>query len=155
TVGLFEPHIGKLCEMIHNKGGLVFGDGANLNALLGKTRPGDAGFDAMQLNLHKTFTTPHGGGGPGCGPVAYKKILADYAPLPIVLRDEQGRYSLSHSNRPKSIGRVRSFQGNFGMAVRAYAYLRELGAEGLSKVSELAVLNANYLRVRLGQTWQV
>ncbi len=154
TVGLFETHMHAIAELIHAKGGLVYGDGANLNALMGKARPGDLGIDVMQFNLHKTFTTPHGGGGPGCGPVGYKALLDPYAPVPVVDRRD-GRFVLDHDSRPASIGRLRSFYGNFGMMVRAYAYLREMGAEGLRRAAELAVLNANYLRVRLGETWHV
>ena len=154
TVGLFETHLPEIAEMVHAKGGLVYGDGANLNALMGRVRPGDLGIDVMQFNLHKTFTTPHGGGGPGCGPVAYKALLAPYAPRPTVEHDPAGGYRLDH-DRPQSIGRLRSFYGNFGMMVRAYTYLREMGAEGLRTATDLAVLNANYLRVCLGATWQV
>ena len=154
TVGLFESEMAAISELVHSKGGLVYGDGANLNALMGKARPGDLGIDVMQFNLHKTFTTPHGGGGPGCGPVGYKALLDPFAPVPVVeLRDE--RFVLDYDSRPASVGRLRSFQGNFGMMVRAYAYLREMGAEGLRQATELAVLNANYLRVRLGEVWHV
>ena len=154
TVGLFESEMAAISELVHSKGGLVYGDGANLNALMGKARPGDLGIDVMQFNLHKTFTTPHGGGGPGCGPVGYKALLDPFAPVPVVeLRD--GRFVLDYDSRPASVGRLRSFQGNFGMMVRAYAYLREMGAEGLRQATELAVLNANYLRVRLGEVWHV
>ncbi|MGB8330836.1 MAG: aminomethyl-transferring glycine dehydrogenase subunit GcvPB [Polyangiales bacterium] len=154
TVGLFETHMPAIAELVHRKGGLVYGDGANLNALMGKARPGDLGIDVMQFNLHKTFTTPHGGGGPGCGPVGYKALLDPYAPVPVVERRD-GRFVLDRESRPASIGRLRSFQGNFGMMVRAYAYLREMGAEGLERATELAVLNANYLRARLGEVWHV
>ena len=154
TVGLFETHLPKIASMIHERGGLVYGDGANLNAIMGRTRPGDLGIDVMQFNLHKTFTTPHGGGGPGSGPVGFKKFLAPYAPVPAVVKNDDGSFALDH-DRPQSIGRLRSFHGNFGMMVRAYAYLREMGAEGLQRASELAVLNANYLRVCLGETWHV
>ena len=154
TVGLFETHIAEIAELVHEKGGLVYGDGANLNALMGKARPGDLGIDVMQFNLHKTFTTPHGGGGPGCGPVGYKAILDPFAPVPVV-EQRDGRFVLDYESRPQSVGRLRSFQGNFGMMVRAYTYLREMGAEGLEHATELAVLNANYLRVRLGETWHV
>ncbi|MBX3251573.1 MAG: aminomethyl-transferring glycine dehydrogenase subunit GcvPB [Myxococcales bacterium] len=155
TVGLFERELKRIADMIHEKGGLVYGDGANLNALMGWARPGDLGVDVMQFNLHKTFTTPHGGGGPGCGPVGYKAILDPYAPVPVVERRDDGSFALDYGARPKSIGRLRSFHGNFGMMVRAYAYLREMGAEGLKSATELAVLNANYLRARLGETWHV
>ncbi len=154
TVGLFESHIAEIAELIHGKGGLVYGDGANLNALMGKARPGDLGIDVMQFNLHKTFTTPHGGGGPGCGPVGYKALLDPFAPVPVV--EKQGEnFVLDYDSRPKSVGRLRSFHGNFGMMVRAYTYLREMGAEGLRRATELAVLNANYLRVGLGEVWHV
>jgi glycine dehydrogenase subunit 2 len=132
----------------------VYGDGANLNALMGKARPGDLGIDVMQFNLHKTFTTPHGGGGPGCGPVGYKALLDPFAPVPVV-EQRDGRFELDYGSRPDTVGRLRSFQGNFGMMVRAYTYLREMGASGLRKATELAVLNANYLRVCLGETWHV
>jgi glycine dehydrogenase subunit 2 len=154
TVGLFESHMPAIAELIHSKGGLVYGDGANLNALMGKTRPGDLGIDVMQFNLHKTFTTPHGGGGPGCGPVGYKALLDPYAPVPVVEKRD-GRFVLDYGGRPATVGRLRSFQGNFGMMVRAYTYIREMGAEGLERATELAVLNANYLRVRLGEVWHV
>ncbi len=154
TVGLFETNMPEIAELVHSKGGLVYGDGANLNALMGKTRPGDLGIDVMQFNLHKTFTTPHGGGGPGCGPVGYKALLDPYAPVPVV-EQRDGRFVLDYDSRPASVGRLRAFQGNFGMMVRAYAYLREMGADGLRKATELAVLNANYLRVRLGELWHV
>jgi glycine dehydrogenase subunit 2 len=154
TVGLFETHLPTIASMVHDKGGLVYGDGANLNAIMGRARPGDLGIDVMQFNLHKTFTTPHGGGGPGCGPVGYKKILAPYAPIPMVVKEEDGTFRLD-TDRPQSVGRLRSFHGNFGMMVRAYTYLREMGAAGLQRASELAVLNANYLRVCLGEKWHV
>jgi len=154
TVGLFETHLPTIASMVHDKGGLVYGDGANLNAIMGRTRPGDLGIDVMQFNLHKTFTTPHGGGGPGCGPVGYKKLLDPYAPIPVVEKLTNGTYTLDYG-RDKSVGRLRSFFGNFGMMVRAYTYLREMGAEGLTSASELAVLNANYLRAVLGETWSV
>ncbi|HEY8431242.1 MAG TPA: aminomethyl-transferring glycine dehydrogenase subunit GcvPB [Sandaracinaceae bacterium] len=154
TVGLFERELPQIAKMLHDKGALVYGDGANLNALMGRTRPGDLGIDVMQFNLHKTFTTPHGGGGPGCGPVGYKKMLAPFAPTPTVEKNPDGTYRLDY-DRPDSIGRVRSFFGNFGMMVRAYTYLREMGAEGLKRATELAVLNANYLRACLGEVWKV
>jgi glycine dehydrogenase subunit 2 len=147
TLGLYERAMPELSALVHTRGGLVYGDGANLNAVLGRARPGDAGVDVMQFNLHKTFTTPHGGGGPGSGPVAFKRALAPFQPLPVVER-EGDRYSLNY-HRPHSVGRVRSFYGNFGMMVRAYAYIRELGPEGLRAVSDMAVLNANYLAARL------
>jgi glycine dehydrogenase subunit 2 len=154
TVGLFETELPKIAQMVHEKGGLVYGDGANLNALMGRARPGDLGIDVMQFNLHKTFTTPHGGGGPGCGPVAFKSLLEPYAPTPTVEQRADGTYYLEF-NRPKTVGRLRTFYGNFGMMVRAYTYLREMGAEGLRGATDLAVLNANYLRVCLGELWHV
>ncbi len=153
TLGLFERSLPVVAKMIHDKGGLVYGDGANLNALMGRARPGDLGVDVMQFNLHKTFTTPHGGGGPGCGPVAMKKILEPYRPIPVLRR---GRDSLHlDTARPKSIGRLRSFVGNFGMMVRAYAYIREMGGEGLRGATDMAVLNANYVRAKLRDVYDV
>ncbi|GMV13779.1 MAG: putative glycine dehydrogenase (decarboxylating) subunit 2 [Polyangiaceae bacterium] len=147
TLGLYESAMPKLTALVHDKGGLVYGDGANMNAVLGRARPGDIGVDVMQYNLHKTFTTPHGGGGPGSGPVAFKQKLAPFQPSPVVLR--RGESYGVEWDRPQSIGRVRSFFGNFGMMVRAYAYIRELGASGLAGVSDMAVLNANYVAARL------
>ena len=147
TLGMYETALPILSQMIHEKGGLVYGDGANMNAVMGKARPGDAGVDVMQFNLHKTFTTPHGGGGPGSGPVAFVSKLAPFQPGPVARRE--GDAYILDTNRPDSVGRVRSFQGNFGMMVRAYTYIRELGAKGLTEVSERAVLNANYLAARL------
>ncbi len=149
TLGLYEAAMPKLTALVHARGGLVCGDGANMNAILGKARPGDIGVDVMQYNLHKTFATPHGGGGPGSGPVAFKALLAPYQPGPVARRE--GERFILDADRPKSIGRVRSFVGNFGTAVRAYTTIRELGAEGLRRVSELAVLNANYLAKRLAE----
>jgi glycine dehydrogenase subunit 2 len=154
TVGLFESDLPKIARMVHDKGGLVYGDGANLNALMGRARPGDLGIDVMQFNLHKTFTTPHGGGGPGCGPVAFKSLLSPFAPTPTVEKREDNTYYLDYA-RPQSVGRLRTFYGNFGMMVRAYTYLREMGAEGLKLATDLAVLNANYLRVCLSEQWHV
>jgi glycine dehydrogenase subunit 2 len=154
TVGLFESELPRIAQLVHDKGGLVYGDGANLNALMGRARPGDLGIDVMQFNLHKTFTTPHGGGGPGCGPVAYKSLLAPFAPAPTVEKRTDGTYYLDY-DRAQSVGRLRTFYGNFGMMVRAYTYLREMGAAGLKLATELAVLNANYLRVTLGEQWHV
>lgn len=149
TLGIFEKHVTELTDAVHKAGGLVYYDGANANAILGKTRPGDMGFDVLHLNLHKTFSTPHGGGGPGSGAVGVKAALEPFLPAPIVaFRD--GRYTLVGADeRPKSIGRVRSFYGNFGVLVRAYTYLRTLGAEGVTEVAEMAVLNANYLARKL------
>jgi glycine dehydrogenase subunit 2 len=147
TLGLYESEMPKLCRLIHERGGLVYGDGANMNAVLGRARPGDVGVDVMQYNLHKTFTTPHGGGGPGSGPVAFRSILEPFQPTPVVRREGDG-YVVDR-DRPDSVGMVRSFLGNFGMMVRAYAYIRELGADGLREVSDMAVLNANYVAARL------
>ena len=147
TLGLFETHIARIAEMIHNAGGLVYMDGANMNALLGISRPGDFGVDVVHLNLHKTFSTPHGGGGPGSGPVAVKASLAPYLPVPLVERGNQG-YRLIH-DRPKSIGRVHTFYGNFGVIVKAYCYLLMTGAEGLRQAAEGAIVNANYLLSKL------
>jgi glycine dehydrogenase subunit 2 len=147
TLGLYERAIPRLCKIVHERGGLVYGDGANMNAVLGRARPGDVGVDVMQYNLHKTFTTPHGGGGPGSGPVAFKKSLAPFQPTPVVRR-EGDRVVVDHE-RPQSVGRVRSFFGNFGMMVRAYTYIRELGEQGLCDVTNMAVLNANYVAAKL------
>ena len=157
TVGLFESEIQEICELVHAAGGLVYCDGANMNAMLGLTRPGDMGFDVMHFNLHKTFSTPHGGGGPGCGAVSVKKILEPYLPTPHVTRSGEGDatvYSMD-SNRPLSIGRIHSFYGAFLLAVRAYTYIRTLGASGIREVGENAVLNANYVRARLADHYEV
>ncbi|HEX4340104.1 MAG TPA: aminomethyl-transferring glycine dehydrogenase subunit GcvPB [Polyangiaceae bacterium] len=147
TIGFYERAIPELCRLVHERGGQVYGDGANMNAVLGRARPGDAGVDVIQYNLHKTFTTPHGGGGPGAGPVAFKNHLEPFQPGPVV-REEGGR-AIVDENRPQSVGRVRSFWGNFGMMVRAYTYIRELGPKGLRDVTDMAVLNAGYLAARL------
>ncbi len=146
TLGLFEEGVCEVAEIVHGCGGLMYLDGANFNAVLGITRPGDQGFDVMHMNVHKTFGTPHGGGGPGAGPVAAKKFLAPYMPVPTVERDGD-RFYLD-DDRPKSIGRVRAFWGNFGIFVRTYAYIMAYGPL-LRQVSEAAVLNANYLLARL------
>ncbi|HLK83732.1 MAG TPA: aminomethyl-transferring glycine dehydrogenase subunit GcvPB [Xanthobacteraceae bacterium] len=156
TLGLFEERIGEVVELVHACGGLVYGDGANLNAVVGIVRPGDLGFDVMHYNLHKTFSTPHGGGGPGSGPVGASARLRDFLPGPVVemANDPNGpRYRLAMP--VKSIGRVSPFCGNFGMFVRAYAYIRQHGAAGLRANSEHAVLNANYLRVKLRDAFKV
>lgn len=147
TIGLFEQNIKKIADMLHAKGALLYCDGANMNALMGMARVGDMGVDCMHYNLHKTFTTPHGGGGPGSGPVVVKKILEPYLPVPVVVKNGE-RFSLD-TKRPESIGRVRAFFGNFGMFVRAYTYIRELGPQGIKDVCQMAVLNANYLRAKL------
>ncbi|MDI9259890.1 aminomethyl-transferring glycine dehydrogenase subunit GcvPB [Alicyclobacillus sendaiensis] len=147
TLGLFESDIVEIAKVVHEAGGLLYYDGANMNAILGYARPGDMGFDVVHLNLHKTFSTPHGGGGPGAGPVGVKAFLEPYLPAP-VLEKRDHRY-VWNWDRPKSIGKVKGFFGNFGVLVRAYAYIRTLGAEGLKQVSEAAVLNANYLLEQL------
>ncbi len=147
TLGMFEPRIVEMTELCHAKGVQVYMDGANLNAILGITRPGDLGFDVCHFNLHKTFTTPHGGGGPGAGPVGVKAHLEPFLPVPVVTRQGE-RYELDW-RRPKSIGKLQAFWGNFGMLVRAYTYIRTMGADGLRAVSENAVLNANYILKRL------
>ncbi len=159
TLGLFEEHVEQVIAAVHKAGGLVYGDGANMNALLGICRPGDIGFDVLHFNLHKTFTTPHGGGGPGSGPVGVAKHLVDFLPGPIAAISEAG----SESEPPvygwmtpkKSIGRLKAFHGNFGMHVRAFTYILMQGAEGLRKVSEYAVLNANYLKALLQKAYKV
>jgi glycine dehydrogenase subunit 2 len=147
TLGAFESNVAEIAKIVHAKGGLLYGDGANLNALLGRSRPGDMGVDVMQFNLHKTFATPHGGGGPGSGPVGVAKDLVPFLPVPVVVKDGE-RFRLEF-DRPQSIGRLRTFWGNFGIMVRAYAYIRELGPEGLKRTTDLAVLNANYVRALL------
>jgi len=145
TLGVFEQEIHKIAEVLHAKGALLYMDGANMNALVGKVRPGDFGVDVMHLNLHKTFSTPHGGGGPGSGPVACKKILAPFLPVPVLVTKPDGSLGFDY-NRPQSIGRVRMFYGNFGMHVRALAYIMANGPDGLRQTTEDAVLNANYIR---------
>ena len=153
TLGLFEEEIEAVAAAVHARGGLVYMDGANFNALMGVARPGDMGVDVMQFNLHKTFSTPHGGGGPGAGPVAVRAPLAEYLPVPRLVRTEAG---LAWSEEaPKSVGRMRSFYGNFGVLVRAFAYIARLGAAGLPEVTRLAVLNANYVRARLQGTYHL
>jgi glycine dehydrogenase subunit 2 len=153
TLGLFDGQVKRIADAIHEEGGFVFLDGANLNAIMGRTRPHDFGIDAMHINLHKTFSTPHGGGGPGAGPIGMSAALAPFAPLPRVERDGS-RYRLVH-RAEKSIGRVRSFVGSAGVIARAYAYIRTLGAEGIRRVSDVAVLNANYLLARLRERFLV
>ncbi len=153
TLGLFETEIKEICDIVHAKGGLVYGDGANMNALMGQARPGDLGIDMIHYNLHKTFTTPHGGGGPGSGPLAVRAHLEKFLPIPRVRKIEGSEpraasYTLDY-NCPNSIGRVRAFQGNFAMLVRAYTYIREMGPDGLKRATEMAVLNANYIKARL------
>ncbi len=147
TLGLFEENIIKIAEIVHDKGGLVYGDGANMNATMGIVRMGDIGIDVQHLNLHKTFSTPHGGGGPGSGPICVKKHLEPFLPVPRVVEDD-GVYSLSE-DFPQSIGRLHAFYGNFGIMVRAYSYIITMGRDNLKKASRLAVLNANYLKEKL------
>jgi glycine dehydrogenase subunit 2 len=154
TIGVFESEIHKIAEILHAKGALLYMDGANMNALVAKTRPGDFGVDVMHLNLHKTFSTPHGGGGPGSGPVACKKILEPFLPTPVVVTREDESLGLNY-DRPHSVGRVRAFYGNFGMFVRALAYILANGPDGLRQTTEDAVLNANYLRAKLAGTFEL
>jgi glycine dehydrogenase subunit 2 len=150
TVGLFEARIGELLEAVHAVGALAYMDGANLNAIMGRFKPGEAGFDVMHINVHKTFSTPHGGGGPGAGPVGVGEKLLPFLPWPRVLRESDGTFRTERpGERPQSIGRVRAFAGSTGVLVRAYAYIRALGAAGLRDVSDDAVLAANYLKARL------
>jgi glycine dehydrogenase subunit 2 len=156
TLGLFETRIGELLEAVHEAGALAYMDGANLNAILGRFKPGKAGFDVMHINTHKTFSTPHGGGGPGAGPVGVGPRLVPFLPAPRVLREPDGAFRLERpGERPTSIGRLRSFVGNTGVLVRAYAYLRAHGSDGLQEVSNDAVLAANYLKSRLTGTYDV
>ncbi len=154
TIGVFESEIAKIAEILHAKGALLYMDGANMNALVGKTRPGDFGVDVMHLNLHKTFSTPHGGGGPGSGPVACKKILEPFLPTPVLARKGDGSLTMNF-DRPQTVGRVRMFYGNFGMFVRALAYILANGPDGLRQTTEDAVLNANYLRAKLEGTFEL
>ncbi len=152
TLGLFERHVAELLEAVHAAGALAYMDGANMNAVLGHFRPGAAGFDIMHFNLHKTFSTPHGGGGPGAGPVAVAQHLAPFLPGPLVVAEPDGSYRLERpGERPSSIGRVRAFQGSAGILVRAFAYIVAHGGPGLRQVSDDAVLAANYLRARVGR----
>ncbi|MGC8550375.1 MAG: aminomethyl-transferring glycine dehydrogenase subunit GcvPB [Acidobacteriaceae bacterium] len=154
TIGVFENQVHKIADILHAKGALLYMDGANMNALVGKTRPGDFGADVMHLNLHKTFSTPHGGGGPGSGPVACKKILEPFLPTPVVARNAEGRLYFEY-NRPQSVGRVRMFYGNYGMFVRALAYILANGPDGLRQTTEDAVLNANYVRAKLEDLFEL
>ncbi|GLO66556.1 MULTISPECIES: aminomethyl-transferring glycine dehydrogenase subunit GcvPB [Oceanobacillus] len=153
TLGLFEKDILTMAEIVHDAGGKLYYDGANLNAIMGYVRPGDMGFDAVHLNLHKTFTGPHGGGGPGSGPVGVSEELASFLPKPLIVKNKDS-YDFDE-NRPQSIGRVKPFYGNFGINLRAYTYIRTMGSEGLKKVSEYAVLNANYMMRQLEGTFEL
>ncbi len=147
TLGLFDENVTEIAKIVHDAGGLLYYDGANMNAIVGIVRPGDMGFDVLHYNVHKTFSTPHGGGGPGCGAIAVKEILAPFLPVPVVAK-QGDRYILDYG-RPHSIGTVKGFYGNFNVMVKGFAYIRSLGAEGLRKVAETAVLNANYIMRRL------
>ena len=152
TLGLFEEEIQGIARAVHDVGGLLYYDGANLNAIMGRVRPGDMGFDIVHMNTHKTFATPHGGGGPGAGPVAVSERLVPFLPTPVVGRRGDGSFFFDH-DRPDSIGRVHGFHGNFGVLVRAYAYVFLHGGDGLERLSERAVLNANYLAERVKDTY--
>lgn len=149
TLGLFEANIEEIASLVHNAGGLLYYDGANMNAIMGITRPGDMGFDVVHLNLHKTFSTPHGGGGPGSGPVGVKKDLIPFLPVPIVEKVND-KYMLNY-DKDKSIGKVKNFYGNFNVLVKAYSYILTMGADGLKEASTMAVLNANYIKEKLKQ----
>ncbi len=153
TLGLFEKNIESISKLVHEAGGLLYYDGANLNAIMGKARPGDMGFDVCHLNLHKTFSTPHGGGGPGAGPVGVCSKLSKFLPVPIIKKEEE-KFVFEY-DRPDSIGKVRSFYGNFGVLVRAYTYILTMGREGLKAASENAVLNANYIKEALKDYYKV
>lgn len=153
TLGLFEESILEMAEIVHNAGGKLYYDGANLNAVLSKARPGDMGFDVVHLNLHKTFTGPHGGGGPGSGPVGVKADLIPFLPKPVLVKKD-GKYTFDY-DRPQSIGRVKPYYGNFGINVRAYTYIRTMGPDGLKAVTEYAVLNANYMMRRLSAAYDL
>ena len=153
TLGLFETEIMEMAKIVHDAGGKLYYDGANLNAIMGYVRPGDMGFDAVHLNLHKTFTGPHGGGGPGSGPIGVSEELAAFLPKPTV--EKQDEKIVFNYDRPQSIGRVKPYYGNFGINLRAYTYIRSMGPEGLKKVSEYAVLNANYMMRRLEKKYEL
>ena len=153
TLGLFEKNILEIADAVHDAGGLLYYDGANTNAIMGITRPGDMGFDVIHLNLHKTFSTPHGGGGPGSGPVGVAGHLEDFLPVPVITV-KKNKYDLDY-DRPLSVGKVKGFYGNFGVLVRAYAYILTMGAEGLKRVSEMSVLNANYMMDRLKEFYEL
>ncbi|MGZ8833362.1 MAG: aminomethyl-transferring glycine dehydrogenase subunit GcvPB [Thermoanaerobaculia bacterium] len=154
TLGVFEGQIKQIADILHRKGAYLYCDGANLNAYVGVARPGDMGIDAIHSNLHKTFSTPHGGGGPGAGPVGVSERLVPFLPTPTVERREDGTFYLEY-NHPDSIGRMRAFHGNFGVLVRALSYIRAMGPSGLRRIAQLAVLNANYIRARLRETYHL
>jgi glycine dehydrogenase subunit 2 len=147
TLGLFEKNIEEIANLVHEAGGLLYYDGANMNAIMGITRPGDMGFDVVHLNLHKTFSTPHGGGGPGSGPVGVKENLIPFLPVPIIEKVEE-KFILNY-DKPFTIGKIKSYYGNFGLLVRAYTYILSMGGDGLKRASEIAVLNANYMKEKL------
>ena len=153
TLGLFEEDIQEIAAIVHDGGGLLYYDGANLNGILGVARPGDMGFDVVHVNLHKTFSTPHGGGGPGSGPVGVKSTLIDFLPKPVVVK-KGDTYGFNY-NLPLSIGKVKNFYGNFGVIIKAYTYIKSLGAEGLKEAGQHAVLNANYLRHQLRDDFNI
>ena len=154
TLGMFNPHVHEICDLIHSVDGVVYYDGANLNAILGKAKPGDLGFDIVHLNLHKSFATPHGGGGPGAGPVGVAERLLEFLPVSVVVKREDGTYALEY-DRPNSVGYIAPFYGNFGIVLRAYVYILMLGREGLERVAENAVLNANYILAKLKGVYDV
>jgi glycine dehydrogenase subunit 2 len=154
TIGVFESQIHKIADILHAKGALLYMDGANMNALVGKARPGDFGVDVMHLNLHKTFSTPHGGGGPGSGPVACKAFLEPFLPTPVLIQSQDGAKHWEY-DRPQSVGRVRAFYGNTGMFIRALAYILANGPDGLRQTTEDAVLNANYIRHKLEDLYEL
>jgi glycine dehydrogenase subunit 2 len=154
TLGLFEQHLIDVTKMVHDAGGLMYGDGANLNAILGVVKPAEMGFDCLHINVHKTFSTPHGAGGPGAGPVVVSEALEPYLPVPVVTQSADGSFALDF-DRPKTIGRLMGFHGHFGILARAYTYIRMHGADGLRTLSETAVLNANYLLSRLQDVYDV
>jgi glycine dehydrogenase subunit 2 len=149
TIGVFERHIDEVRRIVHEAGGLLYYDGANLNAILGKVRPGDMGFDVIHMNLHKTFSTPHGGGGPGSGAVGVSERLLPFMPVPVVGQDGDRYRWLDEKDLPQTIGRLSNFMGNTGVLLRAYIYMRMLGRDGMQRVSEFATLNSNYLAARL------
>ena len=148
TLGVFESDIKRFADILHHKGAYLYCDGANLNSFVGIARPGDMGIDVIHSNLHKTFSTPHGGGGPGAGPVGVSERLVPFLPTPTIERRDDGTFYLDHDH-PESIGRVRAFNGNFGVLVRALTYMRSMGPDGLRRIAQIAVLNANYIRARL------
>ncbi len=154
TLGLFEKQLREVTAAVHRAGGLVYGDGANLNAILGVVKPAEMGFDCLHINVHKTFSTPHGSGGPGAGPVVVSEALEPFLPTPVVVQRADGSYALDY-DRPKSIGRLKGFQGHFGILARGYTYIRMHGEDGLRTLSQTAVLNANYLRALLSDVYDL